>query len=167
VLNQWTNIDKTKTQSYSNTTPWNRESKDHRQKGFHIGRKCPFSRRVKALTGERMEWFCHKTNWEMSYDLKGEIALHHPDAAWRNHGRGCLYSRSTVTTLAPREKAQFLRLRDNASKPFVRMTEACAENSFALSDSTRGQVNDPPIHQPFVYTKLQSFQLAAKRSLQG
>ncbi|KAF4627660.1 hypothetical protein G7Y89_g10494 [Cudoniella acicularis] len=38
--------------------------------------------------------------------------------------------------LTPSEKQQFLCLRDdNASRPFIYMTEACAENSFAIATS--------------------------------
>ena len=52
--------------------------------------------------------------------------------------------------LVPSEKQQFLCLRDNASKPFTHMTRACAENSFAISNSIRPQSNDPPIHGLFL-----------------
>jgi hypothetical protein len=52
--------------------------------------------------------------------------------------------------LVPSEKEQFLCLRDNASKPFTHMTRACAENSFAISNSIRPQSNDPPIHGLFL-----------------
>jgi len=45
--------------------------------------------------------------------------------------------------LVPSEKQQFLYLRDNASRPFPHMTEAFAENSFAIS------IN-PPIHGLFL-----------------
>jgi len=55
-----------------------------------------------------------------------------------------------IQQLAPSEKEQFLCLRDNASKPFIQMTEAYTENSFAISNSTRSQVNDPPIHGLFL-----------------
>jgi SET domain len=50
----------------------------------------------------------------------------------------------------PSEKQQFLCLRDIASKPFAHMTQACAENSFAISNSIRPQSNDPPIHGLFL-----------------
>jgi hypothetical protein len=52
--------------------------------------------------------------------------------------------------LVPREKEQFLCLRDNAFKPFIHMTQACAENSFAMSNYTRRQANEPPIHGLFL-----------------
>jgi hypothetical protein len=52
--------------------------------------------------------------------------------------------------LIPSEKQQFLSLRDNASRPFTHMTQACAENSFAISNSIRPQANDPPIHGLFL-----------------
>ncbi|KAH7357134.1 hypothetical protein BKA65DRAFT_423958 [Rhexocercosporidium sp. MPI-PUGE-AT-0058] len=55
-----------------------------------------------------------------------------------------------IQQLAPREKEQFLFLRDNASKPFIYLTEAFAENSFAIPNSTRDQANDPPIHGIFL-----------------
>ncbi|KAL3426072.1 set domain-containing protein 5 [Phlyctema vagabunda] len=56
----------------------------------------------------------------------------------------------SIQQLAPSEKAQFLCLRDNASKPFTRMTEACAENCFSLPNSTRSKVNGPPIYGLFL-----------------
>ena len=37
--------------------------------------------------------------------------------------------------LSPRDKQQFLCLRENASRPFTQMAEACAENSFEISQS--------------------------------
>lgn len=40
--------------------------------------------------------------------------------------------------LGPNEKQRFLLLRDNGLRPFTRMTEAMAENSFAISDGTNG-----------------------------
>jgi SET domain len=52
--------------------------------------------------------------------------------------------------LVPGEKQQFLYLRDNGSRPFTHMTQACAENSFAISNSIRPQANDPPIHGLFL-----------------
>jgi hypothetical protein len=52
--------------------------------------------------------------------------------------------------LVPCEKQQFLYLRDNGSRPFTHMTQACAENSFAISNSIRPQANDPPIHGLFL-----------------
>jgi hypothetical protein len=52
--------------------------------------------------------------------------------------------------LIPSEKQQFLSLRDNASRPFTHVTQACAENSFAISNSIRPQANDPPIHGVFL-----------------
>jgi hypothetical protein len=39
--------------------------------------------------------------------------------------------------LIPRDKQQFLCLRDNASKPFRSMSDAFAENSFAISDGIK------------------------------
>jgi hypothetical protein len=45
--------------------------------------------------------------------------------------------------LAPREKQQFMCLRDNASRPFSSMTDALAENSFRISKS-------PPAHGMFL-----------------
>ncbi len=47
-------------------------------------------------------------------------------------------------------KQHFLHLRDNASVPFTRMTEAFAENSFAISNSIVPQVNISPVHGLFL-----------------
>lgn len=58
--------------------------------------------------------------------------------------------RTAFQQLAPSEKRRFLCLRDNASKPFTHMTEAFAENSFALSSSIRPQFSDPPAHGLFI-----------------
>ena len=52
--------------------------------------------------------------------------------------------------LIPSKKQQFLFLRDNASRPFTHITQACAENSFVISNSIRPQANDPPIHSVFL-----------------
>ncbi|WEW59470.1 hypothetical protein PRK78_004944 [Emydomyces testavorans] len=51
--------------------------------------------------------------------------------------------RAAVQQLAPSEKQQFLNLRDNGSRPFTRLTNALAENSFAVSV-------DPPAHGLFL-----------------
>lgn len=51
--------------------------------------------------------------------------------------------RTAFQQLKSGEKQQFLYLRDNASKPFSSMNQACGENSFAISD-------DPPIHGLFL-----------------
>jgi SET domain len=52
--------------------------------------------------------------------------------------------------LRPSEKQQFSLLRDNGSRPFTRMTQTCAENSFAISNSTRPRAIDTPIHGVFL-----------------
>ncbi|KAH0553407.1 hypothetical protein GP486_006522 [Trichoglossum hirsutum] len=52
--------------------------------------------------------------------------------------------------LAPSEKQQFLYLRYNGSRPFTHMSEAFAENSFAILNSTRPQATDRPIHGLFL-----------------
>lgn len=76
--------------------------------------------------------------------------------------------------LVPSDKQQFLYLRDNASRPFTHMTQACAENSFAISNSITAQANDPPIHGLFLLHSRfnhscipnSRFQLPVERSLQ-
>jgi SET domain-containing protein len=57
---------------------------------------------------------------------------------------------TTFQRLVASEKLQFLRLSDNASKLFTYMTQACPENSFAISNSIGPQFNDPPIHGLFL-----------------
>ncbi len=49
--------------------------------------------------------------------------------------------------LGPNEKRKFLSLRENASRPFTNMSEAFAENSFALLDGTN---NGSPMHGLFI-----------------
>ena len=51
--------------------------------------------------------------------------------------------RAAFQELNPSEKVQFLSLRDNASAPLTHMSQACAENSFALS-------SNPPSHGLFL-----------------
>jgi hypothetical protein len=52
--------------------------------------------------------------------------------------------------LAPSEKQQFLCLRDNASKPFTRMTQVYAENSFSVLNNLGPKSNDPLIYGLFL-----------------
>ena len=52
--------------------------------------------------------------------------------------------------LVPSEKQQFLCLRDNACRHFTNMTQAFAENSFAISNGIRTQANGPPMHGLFL-----------------
>jgi len=55
--------------------------------------------------------------------------------------------RAAFQQLRPNEKQKFLCLRENASRPFTNMSEAFAENSFSISDST---TNGSPIHGLFI-----------------
>ena len=58
--------------------------------------------------------------------------------------------RTAFQHLAPSEKQQFLHLRDDACVPFTHMTEALADNSFAISRSIGTQANISPGHGLFI-----------------
>lgn len=52
--------------------------------------------------------------------------------------------------LTPGEKQQFLYLRDNGSRRFTYMTQACAQNSFAISSGVVSRASNHPVHGLFL-----------------
>ncbi|KAF2190968.1 SET domain-containing protein [Zopfia rhizophila CBS 207.26] len=58
--------------------------------------------------------------------------------------------RTAFQHLPPSAKQQFSHLRDNACVPFTHMTEAFAENSFAISNSVGPQASISPVHGLFL-----------------